>query len=254
MCSHNQCDKDCFDIRNVIIERGGRSHVKMIENFLNTHYWSREPTINSLWMPLQAPYLKTLTEMYSTSGDRLLAFEKLPRTRELKLIGVGVGNKVSSWMIDELEEWAHYTDSRPEKHRMYFIAHCLKDPDLFKKYNTDFIYEVQVLATTPDVAGNGVGSLLLRRFLDDAFELRYPIVQVIAVSDYCARICAKAGMKREWTMKYEDYCDDKGQKIFYPRRPHHQVSIYTKQLDIKAILRGEFKPALKPFCSIKGSE
>lgn len=51
-------------------------------------------------------------------------------------------------MIDELEEWAHVTTSRPERHRMYFCAHCLKSPNFFKRYNVDFIYEVTSFFTT----------------------------------------------------------------------------------------------------------
>lgn len=78
------------------------------------------------------------------SGDRFLAFERMERTDERKLIGVCVANKVWPWMIDELEEWAHYTASPPERHRMYFSAHCLKSPGLFKKYNVDYIYDVSI--------------------------------------------------------------------------------------------------------------
>lgn len=81
---------------------------------------------------------------FISTGDRLLAFENIPRTGEKKLVGIAVGYKVYPWVADELEEWAHYTDSRPEKNRMYFCAHCIRSPDLFSKYKVDYIYEVSI--------------------------------------------------------------------------------------------------------------
>lgn len=40
-------------------------------------------------------------------------------------------------------------------------------------------------------------------------------------------------MKRVWTMDYTDFVDDAGQRVFYPRRPHHTVGIYIKYFDPK---------------------
>ena len=71
-----------------------------------------------------------------------MALEHLKRTKEKKLVGVCVANKTFPWMADELEEWAHYTMSKPERNRMYFIAHCFKSPNLFNKYNVDYLYDV----------------------------------------------------------------------------------------------------------------
>lgn len=68
----------------------------------------------------------------------------MKRTNELNVIGLAVATKVYPWMINEMEEWAHYTTCKPEKNRMYFIAHCQKSPNLFKKYNVEYFYEVSL--------------------------------------------------------------------------------------------------------------
>ncbi|XP_026491045.2 uncharacterized protein LOC113397108 [Vanessa tameamea] len=234
--------KPCFNINTVSVERGNASHAKLIKSFLYSHYWPREPSVVGLWMCLNCSYLEVLTDKYSNSGDRLLAYEYIQRTKERKLVGVSVANKTYPWMVNELEEWAHFTSSRPERNRMYFIAHCLKTPNLFNKYNVNYLYDVEILGTASDVAGQGVGTLLLRTVLDHAEELRHPLVQVIAVSQYTSKICEKCGMKREWSMDFSDFIDDAGQRVFFPRRPHHTVSIYTKHFNPAAGGREPRKP------------
>ncbi|XP_052754168.1 uncharacterized protein LOC113518626 [Galleria mellonella] len=244
ICLYPQGKKPCFDIRNVTIDRGNKCHIKHIRSFLYQHYWPREPSVIGLWMSLNSPYLAVLTERYSSSGDRLLAYEHLARTNEKKLVGVTVANQVFPWAADELEEWAHYTISKPERHRMYFCAHCYRSPNLFKKYNVSYIYDVEVLGTAAEVTGQGVGTLLLKTALEHAKELRHPLVQVVSLNQYTSRICEKCGMKREWTMDYTEFVDDAGRRVFFPRRPHHTVAVYVKYNDPKI---GGILPCKPPF-------
>ncbi|XP_053599553.1 uncharacterized protein LOC128669097 [Plodia interpunctella] len=232
-CLFPQDKRPCFDIANVVVDRGNQCHAKFIRSFLYNHFWPREPSVVGLWMSLNSQYLDVLTDKYAHSGDRFIAYEKIARTGERKMIGVLVANKLFPWHADELEEWAHFTPSKPERHRMYFTAHCIKSPNLFKKYNVDFIYDVEVLTTASEVTAQGVGTLLLQNALLQAYELRYPLVQVVASSQYTARICEKCGMKREWEMDYTDFVDVYGQRVFFPRRPHHTVAIYVKYKDPK---------------------
>ncbi|CAK1577930.1 unnamed protein product [Parnassius mnemosyne] len=230
-CLYPPDKKPCFDIKKVTVERGNPCHSNMIRLFLYTHYWPREPSVVGLWTPLNSSYLDILTDKYANSGDRFLAFEKIDRTGETKLIGVSVANKIFPWMTDELEEWAHFTFSKPERTRMYFIAHCLKNSNLINKYNVEYVYEVEVLGTDAEVAGQGVGKLLLDAALNHAEELGYPIAQVIAVNHYASKICKKCGMKLEWSMNYEYFVDRAGQRVFFPRRPHQVVCVYSKFFD-----------------------
>ncbi|CAH0397251.1 unnamed protein product [Chilo suppressalis] len=224
--------RPCFDIRSVSIEYANKCHPRIIRSFLYSQYWPREPSVSGLWMSLDCPYLDILTDKYSNSGDRLLAFEHIKRTGERKLIGVSVANKIFPWVADELEDWAHCTCSYPESHRMYFIAHCYRSPNLFQKYDVNYIYEIEVLATAAEVTGQGVGTLLLKTALEQALELRHPLVQVLAVSQYTAKICEKCGMKRVWSMDYTDFVDNKGRRVFFPRRPHHTAAVYIKKNDL----------------------
>ncbi|CAH2236643.1 uncharacterized protein LOC120623970 [Pararge aegeria] len=231
VCYYPLDKKPCFNIKDVTVEHGNQCHAKLIRSFLFTNYWTREPSVVGLWMCLDCPYLEILTDKYAHTGDRLLAFEFIHRTKEKKLVGVSVANKTFPWMIDEYEEWAHYTVCKAERHRMYFIAHCLKSPNLFRKYNVNYLYDIEVLGTASEVAGQGVATLLLQAALDHAEELRHPLAHVISVNHYASKICEKCGMKREWSMDYSDFIDDAGQKVFFPRRPHLNVSVYTKHFD-----------------------
>ncbi|KAJ8726718.1 hypothetical protein PYW08_015115 [Mythimna loreyi] len=236
--------RPCFDLRNVSIVRGSDTHAKMVTWFMNTHYWPREPSVIGLWMPLDCSYLEFLTAKFSHSGERLLAMEYLPRTREKKIIGLCVANRVYPWMAAELEQWGHATESIPEKHRMYFCAHCLTSPNLFKKYNVEYIYDIEVLGTSAEVTGQGVGTLLLKAAIDSAHDMRHPLVQVVAVSSYASKICEKCGMTKVWSMEYKDFIDKCGQSVFYPRAPHHTVNIYIKYFEPK---KGGAYPCKPPF-------
>uniref|UniRef100_A0A2H1VQB9 SFRICE_003418 n=1 Tax=Spodoptera frugiperda TaxID=7108 RepID=A0A2H1VQB9_SPOFR len=223
--------KPCFDINSITLMRATDCHAKLIRSFLYTHYWPREPTIISLWMSLDSPLLDVLTDKYSTSGDRLMAFERIKRTGETKLVGLAVASRIYPWTQLELDEWAHATRALPEKYKIYFSAHCLKKSNLFKKYNADYIYDVEILGTASEITGQGVATLLLNKMLDNAKELRHPVVQVVAVSKYATKICEKCGMKLEWSMDYADFTNECGHRIFYPRRPHHSVGVYAKFFD-----------------------
>ncbi|CAH2091580.1 unnamed protein product [Euphydryas editha] len=236
--------KPCFDITKVSIERGNAGHARLIKSFLYSHYWPREPSVVGLWMCVNCPYLEVLSEKYSNSGDRFLAYEFIERTKERKLVGVSVANKTFPWMVDELEEWAHYTQSKPERNRMYFLAHCLKSPNLFNKYNVDYFYDVEILGTASEVAGQGVGTMLLRTVLNNAEELRHPLVHVVSVSQYTSKICENCGMKREWSMDFSEFIDDAGQRVFFPRRPHHTVNVYVKHFNPS---EGGREPCKPPF-------
>ncbi|XP_013161746.1 PREDICTED: uncharacterized protein LOC106113491 [Papilio xuthus] len=230
-CDVTPDKKPCFDMTNVRVERANQCHSNMIRLFLYTHCWPREPSVVGLWMSSDSPYLDILTDKYSNSGDRFLAFEQLDRTRESRLIGVCVANKLFPWMVAELEEWANFTYCKPDRTRMYFIAHCIKNADLIRKYNLEYIYDVEVLCTDASVAARGVGKRLLDVTLAHADDLGYPLAQVIAVSHYAAKICEKCGMKREWSMDYDDYVDRTGHQVFFPRRPHLSVAVYSKFFD-----------------------
>lgn len=81
---------------------------------------------------------------FISPGDRLMAFERIKRTGETKLVGLAVASRIYPWTQLELDEWAHATSALPEKYKIYFSAHCLKKSNLFKKYNADYIYDVSI--------------------------------------------------------------------------------------------------------------
>ncbi|XP_011562020.3 uncharacterized protein LOC105392122 [Plutella xylostella] len=226
--------KTCFDMRNVTLERASQHHGRMISSFLNNQHWPREPTVTSLYLPPDSRYLQVLSEKYAYSGDRLIALEKNDRTDERRLIGVAVANKIFPWMANELEEWGHSTTDKAERHRMFFQAHCYRHPNLFKKYKVDYIWDIEVLCTASDVSGHGVCSVLLRHMLEEGVDARHPLAQVTATSTYLAAACEHSGMKKEWSMNYQDFVDSAGQRAFYPRKPHTSVNIYVQKFKPKA--------------------
>ncbi|XP_063375073.1 uncharacterized protein LOC134662732 [Cydia amplana] len=225
--------KPCFDICNTRIIRGDQSTGANIHPFLYEHYWTREPSVCSLWMHLDNDYIRIMSDKFSYTGDRFLAMEPMDRTGECKLVGVLVANKIFPWEPRELEEWGDATPSVPERSRMYFYSHCYNSSNLWKKYNVDYIYEIEVLTTASEVTSQGVATLLLKYVLKEALLLRHPLIQVISTSAYVDKVCERCGMKKEWSMHFADFVDSFGQSIFYPRPPHLDCNIYIKKFDQK---------------------
>ncbi|XP_049865462.1 uncharacterized protein LOC126366397 [Pectinophora gossypiella] len=225
--------RPCVDMRKIIIERGTPCHEKIIRAFLYAHHWTRDPTCTGLWMSLDSPYLACITEKYATSGDRYLAFELQDRTHERKPVGVLVANKTFPWVADELDQWARHTIFKPDRTRMFFMAHCLRSANLFNRYHVPYAYEIEVLSTSEEVRGHGVGEALLRRCIKDALELRHPLIQILAKSDYVIKICERLKLKNAWSMKYADYVSETGQSLFFPRRPHFTAAMYYRVFDPK---------------------
>ncbi|KAI8439854.1 hypothetical protein MSG28_001323 [Choristoneura fumiferana] len=64
--------------------------------------------------------------------------------------------------------------------------------------------------------------------------LRQPPSRVLRSSpkhvELNSKICEKVGMKKEWSMKYSEFVDDAGQRVFFPRDPHHTVTVYIKNV------------------------
>lgn len=57
------------------------------------------------------------------------------------------------------------------------------------------------------------------------------LVFVIVIVFFSSKICEKVGMKKEWSMKYSEFVDDAGQRVFFPRDPHHTVTVYIKKFE-----------------------
>ncbi|XP_026326608.1 uncharacterized protein LOC113235202 [Hyposmocoma kahamanoa] len=214
-------------MNNLLVMRASNVHEKMIRSFLFTHYWPREPSITALWMSACSKYVDVLNDKYASFGFRYIAFEKLRRTNELKMVGVLVGNKVFPWSAEELEQWTLLTDSPPEQTHMFFRAHVLRSSNLFATYNCSYVYELEVLATAGEVMGLGVGTELVKFALNDAYDQRIPVTSLVATSHYAAKICKKVGMTRVWSCDYRDMVDHKGNPVFFPRAPHTSVSVYA---------------------------
>ncbi|KAI5643569.1 hypothetical protein NE865_04371 [Phthorimaea operculella] len=226
---HRPDPKPCFDISSVLIEQARPCHAKMIQAFLNTHYWPREPSTVGVYMPLNSPYLAVLTEKYSTSGDRWIAYERLQRTNEKKPVGLLVANQTFPWEADEYEKWGSTCCRKPERNHMYFRAHCLRHSKVFD--HASHAYEIQALATLPEVSGQGVALLLVRAAILQAIDQRYPFVMIFSKSQYSHKVCERAGMKRTWDMNYTEFVDLTEAPLFFPRKPHTKVALYLKKFD-----------------------
>ncbi|KOB72216.1 Uncharacterized protein OBRU01_12460 [Operophtera brumata] len=148
VCLYPQDKRPCFDIRKVSIERGNQCHSKLIRSFLYSHYWPREPSVVGLWMPLDFIYNRVWPWMIAELQEWAHYTASPPERNHMYfsahcLKSPNLFNKVWPWMIAELQEWAHYTASPPERNHMYFSAHCLKSPNLFNKVWPWMIAELQ---------------------------------------------------------------------------------------------------------------
>ncbi|XP_074033287.1 arylalkylamine N-acetyltransferase-like 7 isoform X3 [Leptinotarsa decemlineata] len=105
-----------------------------------------------------------------------------------------------------------------------------KDLDLFTKYNVEKIFELRILSVDDKYRGRGLAKELFSRSEMIAKEYGFELMKVDATSFYTQKISESFGFTTEVCIKYGDYCDEEGQKIYDTKSPHDFYKVMVKHL------------------------
>ncbi|KAJ2938800.1 hypothetical protein O0L34_g18423 [Tuta absoluta] len=223
--------KPPFDMCEVQVEETRAQHEPCIRSFLHNEYFPREPSLQGLNIAHKPTsfYLQYLANHYVRESNGFIAFRIDHQRKEKEIVGLVFGKKKFPWEAELYEKWAQRS-KEPECIHMFFHAHCFRSPDIFKKYNVPFVYDIEVISTAEEHAGKGVAEFLLRRAILHTIEMCYPVVQMIVTNSFMINPCKRLGMRKEWTMHYREYVDHCGSPLFCLRRPHTTVNLFIRTL------------------------
>ncbi|KAJ8919253.1 hypothetical protein NQ315_003836 [Exocentrus adspersus] len=105
-----------------------------------------------------------------------------------------------------------------------------KEIDLFGKYNVDKIFELRILSVDSNYRGKGVAKELFSRSEIIAEEHGFKLMKVDATSLFTQKISESFGFHVEKSVKYGDYKDADGKKIYDTKSPHDYYKVMVKQL------------------------
>ncbi|XP_057655511.1 arylalkylamine N-acetyltransferase 1-like [Diorhabda carinulata] len=147
-----------------------------------------------------------------------------------EIAGVLLNGTSKKGDIEEAIKRMETIDNIPYQQIFGLLNNVNKELDLFTKYRVDKIFEFRILAVDPKYRGQGVGKELFLRSEMIAAENGFKLMKVDATSFFTQKICDSFGFETIKTIRYGDYLDENGQKIYNTKSPHDYYKVMIKIL------------------------
>lgn len=146
------------------------------------------------------------------------------------IVGGAINNSTCPWDPDLTERHA-CTIADPDIRELYlFWAYLQRAPNLWKKYCTNKIFEIQDVFVTHDERGRGLAGLLTGYSIHLGADSNFRLIRVDATSSYEQKICEKLGMRLEYDISYCSYVGANNEPVFTPSPPHDRgVKVYISE-------------------------
>ncbi|CAG9858636.1 unnamed protein product [Phyllotreta striolata] len=147
-----------------------------------------------------------------------------------EIAGVALNGISRRGDIEQSLENMKTIDSVPY-HRIFGLLNGVnKELDLFTAYNVDKIFDLRILSVDSKYRGKGLAKELFSRSEIIAEEHGFKLMKVDATSLFTQKICEAFGLKVIKTVRYGDYKDENGKKIYPTESPHDYYKVMVKQL------------------------
>ncbi|XP_071440882.1 arylalkylamine N-acetyltransferase 1-like isoform X2 [Hetaerina americana] len=129
------------------------------------------------------------------------------------------------------------------------MVHIEKECKVFQRFGVERLLEMRILSVDGEWRGKGIATALIRQTLEQTKELGYPLFRVDCTSAFSAKAMERVGLKRIYTLKYEDYLEEeegdayengiidtgakdmkKRKPVFKPAPPHYGVTAFVKEI------------------------
>lgn len=102
--------------------------------------------------------------------------------------------------------------------------------DLFRRYETEEIFELRILSVDGRYRGQGVAKQLMAMSLRTAAEAGYRVLKGEATGLYSQKILQAEQFELVGETKYADCVDENGEEMFPVEKPHESLKIMIKLL------------------------
>lgn len=144
------------------------------------------------------------------------------------IVGGAINNSTNPWDPDLTERHA-CTLADPDMRELYlFWAYVQRAPNIWKKYCTNKIFEVQDVFVSHDERGRGLGRILTDFSLQHGADSGFRLLRVDATSTYEQKICENLGMRMEYDIPFCSYVGANNEPVISPSPPHDRgIRVYV---------------------------
>ncbi|KFB36282.1 hypothetical protein ZHAS_00003402 [Anopheles sinensis] len=192
------------------------------------------------------PLLRSLNIDATPAGGQLVeyigtylreGFTLLAQDERDRIVGAAIGKRSCPWDGKQLLELADRTRCNQLRKLLYIWSIVEAEPNLHQRFCTRCLYEVSggrpsiaFLMTAVDSQRQGIGLHLTLHSLQLARALGFRFARMNCSCEYSARIAAKAGLERHWTVAYHHLVDSTEQPVVHPEPPHTHIQVHATTL------------------------
>nr|BDD85292.1 arylalkylamine N-acetyltransferase 1 [Ischnura senegalensis] len=166
------------------------------------------------------------------------------------VVGVTLNAEATPEGSEDLATEAMLCPDPKFKRILNLMAHIDRECKVFQRFGVKRLLEMRILSVDSEWRGKGMATALIRMTLQQAKELGYPLFRVDCTSAFSAKAMERVGLKKIYTLKYEDYLEeDEGDKfengiidtimarmkkrkpVFKPAPPHVGVSAFVMEIE-----------------------
>ncbi|XP_065201618.1 arylalkylamine N-acetyltransferase 1-like isoform X1 [Planococcus citri] len=114
---------------------------------------------------------------------------------------------------------------------LQLLSTVTKLSDVFGHFPTaEKILDLRILSVDESCRGQGIAKALIDKTIEIAKEHNFPLIKVDCSSHYSAKAVSRLGFQSIFTLKYDDYVNSEGEKIFITKPPHTCVKTFVMPL------------------------
>ncbi|KAG5879467.1 Dopamine N-acetyltransferase, partial [Gonioctena quinquepunctata] len=147
-----------------------------------------------------------------------------------EIAGVALNGISRRGDIEKALEGMKSVDNVPYQRIFGLLLNVNKELDLFTKYNVDGIFDLRILSVDNKYRGRGLAKELFARSEKIAQENGLELIKVDATSFFTQKVCENFGLTTSKSVRYADYLDENGHKMYDTKAPHDFYKVMVKHM------------------------
>uniref|UniRef100_A0A0A9Y3I9 RNA-directed RNA polymerase L n=1 Tax=Lygus hesperus TaxID=30085 RepID=A0A0A9Y3I9_LYGHE len=218
------------DIRRIPMSNSEKCRVA---SFLAKNFFPHDPIMKAAGLKKPDP---AILQYYLTlMNENMSLYAQVPDSREI--LGVAINSRNSLTTTFELKSLASRLATDEARRYMSMMSQLEERGNVFKTYQIDKAFAVEVLAVGERYRRRGIGQMLLEESVRQAKNMKYPMVKASTGSSYAQRAALTCELyKKHFSRPALSFRDDRGlpwvKHELCP--PHQSVDILIADVRPKA--------------------
>ncbi|KAF6203041.1 hypothetical protein GE061_003454 [Apolygus lucorum] len=218
------------DVRRIPMSNSEKCRVA---SFLSKHFFPHDPIMKAAGLKKTDP---AILQYYLTlMNENMSLYAQVPDSREI--LGVAINSRNTLTTTFELKSLASRLASDEARRYMSMMSQVEERGNVFKTYQIDKAFTVEVLAVGERYRRRGIGQMLLEESVRQAKNMNYPMVKASTGSSYAQRAALTCDLyKKHFSRPALSFRDDRGlpwvKHELCP--PHQNVEVLISDIRPKA--------------------